>query len=192
MVVDRDNGIEVPEILVILKELVLVNQGEQVEGLFRRAGSEIEMKKLKKAIEEGPWSELKSKDVHSVATLIKRWFKELPKRILDFTGTPNPIPLQQLAQDQSLKLNLQQFLSPVYARLLNWLFHLCLKVIHNYPTTKMDPKNLGAYIFLLFAHNCILIRLIFLMIDSNRLGTRDCPRKLWWDNSRLCCYWTWD
>ena len=137
MVIDPQNGIEIPEILLILKQLLLVNNGLAVEGLFRRSGSETEMKRLKSLLEDG--GDVSTKDVHSVATLIKRWFKELPSRILVH---PN-ISLPHIVSNPSDKLNLHTLLSPLYSRLLYWLFHLCLLIIQNYETSKMDPKNLG-------------------------------------------------
>ena len=76
----EDEGILVPEVLVFLKELIEINNAFAVEGLFRRSGSESMMKRLRDDLENG--LDVSTKDVHSVATLIKRWFKELPARVL--------------------------------------------------------------------------------------------------------------
>jgi hypothetical protein len=128
-------GIEVPEVLEILKDLLLSNNGLATEGIFRKAGSELEMKVLAKKIDEG--EQISTKDVHTVATLIKRWYKQLPQRLLYQQD------LSAIVADESLKLNLLSILSPLYGNLLVWLFRLCMIIINNYETTLMDAKNLG-------------------------------------------------
>jgi len=133
----EDGGLQIPRVLLILKELLLVNNGLTVEGLFRRSGSETQMKIIRQQLEEG--KEVSTKDVHTVATLIKRWFKELPARLL---VTPK-INLENVAGDPKAKLELPTFLTPLYARLLTWLYDLCCVLMRNYESTKMDAKNLA-------------------------------------------------
>lgn len=135
----HDEGLKVPKVLVILKELLEINNGFSTEGIFRRAGSEITMKAIKENLENG--KEIQTKDVHSVATLIKRWFKELPARLLVHPS----VELPTLAKDPNQKIRIQELLPTLYANLLSWLFFICLKVTDNYSETKMDAKNLGKF-----------------------------------------------
>jgi hypothetical protein len=132
-----DGGLLVPRVLLILKELLLVNDGLAVEGLFRRSGSESLMKTIRQQLEEG--KEVSTKDVHTVATLIKRFFKELPARLL----VRPDLDLAQVSQNPSRKLELPLLMTPLYARMMTWLFDMCLTLIGNHETTKMDAKNLG-------------------------------------------------
>lgn len=135
----EDEGVRVPLVLVVLKDLIEINNGFAVEGLFRRSGSESLMKSLRTDLENG--ADITTKDVHSVATLIKRWFKELPARIL---VQPN-IDLQQITSNPEQKLKIQELIPELYANLLTWLYIICLKVMSNYEQTKMDAKNLCTY-----------------------------------------------
>jgi len=132
----NDDGIEIPEVLVILRDLLDINDGFRTEGIFRKAGSEIEMRVIKKKLEEDG-GHISTKDVHSVATLIKRWFKELPNRLLAGVDTA------AVVADPNLKTNLASLVSPFYAKLLDWLFRLCRTISAAYETSKMDPKNLA-------------------------------------------------
>lgn len=64
-----DNGIEVPEILVMLKDILFVMDGLVEEGVFRKAGLESEMAVLREKIDAGePFT---SYNPHSIATLMK-------------------------------------------------------------------------------------------------------------------------
>lgn len=135
----NDDGLEVPRTLVILKELLEINNGFATEGIFRRAGSESTMKTIKTALEEG--KEIQTRDVHSVATLIKRWFKELPARLLVHPSVELPV----LVNDKNQKIRIQELLPSLYSHLLSWLFSICLKVMDNYAESKMDAKNLCKY-----------------------------------------------
>ena len=132
MVTDLDCS--VPEVVVILKELLQTKQGLYSEGIFRKAGSELEMKVLKQQIENG--ENIVCDNIHSVATMLKRWYKELPERILV------NVDIKTLV-DNNQKCTLQSHINPVYASLLTWLFRLLLIPVQHYETTLMDPKNLG-------------------------------------------------
>ena len=130
-----DMGCDVPEVLIILKELLEVKNGLISEGIFRKAGSELEMKVLKQQLENG--ENVVGQNIHSVATMIKRWFKELPQRIL--VGI-DPV---QLTESENAKLNVLNVLSPFYSSMLLWLFRLILVPVRNQETSLMDPKNIG-------------------------------------------------
>ena len=62
-------GVDVPEILVILRDMLLLLDPFEVEGIFRKAGNETEMKKMIKALNKG--KPIHSTNVHSVATLLR-------------------------------------------------------------------------------------------------------------------------
>ena len=135
----EDWGCEVPEVLVVLKQLLEVQDGLITEGIFRKAGSEIEMKFIREKLENG--ENVIGMNVHSIATMIKRWFKELPQRILATN-------IHQIVQSKETKLNVYSFLSPFYASLLLWLFRLISIPVRHHQSTLMDTKNIGFTFFL--------------------------------------------
>jgi hypothetical protein len=59
----------VPEILHILKDLLVVNRAFEAEGIFRKSGDEFLMSTLKRKINEG--AAIVCDDVHSIGTLLK-------------------------------------------------------------------------------------------------------------------------
>lgn len=129
-----DLGCQVPEILMILREMLEVKNGLISEGVFRKAGSELEMKVVKEKLENAEF--VQAQDIHSVATLIKRWFKELPSRML--------VGLEYgKFNTREMKLSIFNHLSPCYSSMLLWLFRLILVTVRNKDTSLMDPKNLG-------------------------------------------------
>ena len=104
--------------------------GMETEGIFRLAGLESEMAVLKTKIEKG--QTFQCLNPHSIATLIKRWYKELPGRLLE--------DLKSETSNEIL-LNLHTELSDIEYRLFNWLICLLLQVSENEEKNKMDGKN---------------------------------------------------
>lgn len=122
-----------PGVLVMLKDFLITSDGIPAEGIFRKSGLESEMLILKEKINAGePFETLNS---HSLATLMKRWYKELPKRLLVDVN-------RDLDDSQYLKLeNLLK--DELYVRLFYWLMDLLLKVVEKQDVNFMDPKNLA-------------------------------------------------
>ena len=150
----NDMGCDVPEVLVILKQLLEVQDGLIAEGIFRKAGSEIEMKYLKEKLENG--ENVVGLNIHSIATVIKRWFKELPQRIL------MTVNVNLLIGSQEARLNVFTVLSPFYSSLLRWLFRLIAIPTLHHSSSLMDTKNIC--LFFLFLQTTLNIILIITII----------------------------
>jgi len=129
-----DMGIEVPEILPLLRDVLMLLDPFQQEGIFRKSGNETEMKQIIKSLNSG--GAFISDNPHSVATLIKRWYKDLPKRI--FAGLHKSI-----LDDKTRCLNLYPELSPLESNLAKWLFELLVDTTEHAEVNKMSPNNLG-------------------------------------------------
>ena len=85
---DPDNGLMVPEILVILKDMLISQEGIETEGVFRKAGLESEMIVLKEKINAGDY--FFSDNCHSIATLLKVCFYFFPS-FLPFAPGSSPV-----------------------------------------------------------------------------------------------------
>ena len=66
-----DNGLVVPEILLILKEILVNLGGYTVEGIFRKAGLESEMENIRAQLRDG--KTFVSYNEHTIATMLKVW-----------------------------------------------------------------------------------------------------------------------
>ena len=69
---EKENGLVVPDVILLLKDCLKKLSGYSTEGIFRKAGLESEMKTLKETINNG--SPFVCDNVHSIATLLKVFF----------------------------------------------------------------------------------------------------------------------
>lgn len=78
-------------------------------------------------------------DVHSLASLIKAWFRELPSGVLD--GLSPQQVLQCGEEDDCVELVKQ--LMPTERFLLNWAVDLMADVVENEESNKMSARNIA-------------------------------------------------
>ena len=64
-----DMGVQVPEVLVNLRDMLYLLHPHKIVGIFREAGNENEMKQIIKNLNAG--LSVRSENPHSIATLIK-------------------------------------------------------------------------------------------------------------------------
>jgi len=131
--VDPDNGLEVPDILLLLKDMLAIVNGLEAEGIFRRAGLESEMKRLREQLNQG--EKVSCKNPHTVGTMLKRWFKEVPVRLLE--------PLDKSCDPVRVAKNMQLFLDAESYVLFSWLVDLLASVADLSEVNKMTPSNLA-------------------------------------------------
>jgi len=108
------------------------------EGVFRLAGSENKMKEIKAEIDTNIF--MGSKDTHCVATLIKRWFKELPQPI--FTQYREEI-LNCKFEHYDEAIYLIEQLQDIYKSLFYWLMTLLIDTGTRKEVNKMSPEALA-------------------------------------------------
>ena len=76
----------VPKILKICTDFIEKNG--MVDGIYRHTGLQSNIQRLRNAFDEEKWHEIEQEcylnDVHSVSSLLKMYFRELPNPLLTF------------------------------------------------------------------------------------------------------------
>jgi len=135
---------KIPKILLDLRELIKKHGGYKLVGIFRLApdgGANDELKQMINAGEK--WKTTKNaKDVNICANLLKIWFRELPRPIL------NQVAQGVIENSQTVKEvgeKVAKFPEPAQS-ILVWLWDLCVEVAAHSATNKMTPQNLAIVI----------------------------------------------
>eukprot|EP01088_Endostelium_zonatum_P018544 TRINITY_DN598_c4_g1_i1.p1 TRINITY_DN598_c4_g1~~TRINITY_DN598_c4_g1_i1.p1 ORF type:complete len:346 (+),score=69.70 TRINITY_DN598_c4_g1_i1:99-1136(+) len=138
----EDDGFEVPEIIVEMKNYLVSKDAFNQEGIFRLAGDAVEMKQLKDQINAGKKfpKDIDGIDVNSVANLLKVWFRDLPVPILNVL--PTPTILRANERDVVIDSFEKELVSP-QKDLLGWLLNILVVVAVNKGNTKMSEQNLA-------------------------------------------------
>ncbi|CAH8263884.1 unnamed protein product [Arabidopsis lyrata] len=133
----------VPTILTLLQSRLYDQGGLQVEGIFRITGDNSEEEFIREELNKGVLPE--GIDIHCLAGLIKAWFRELPRGVLD------SLPSQQVMQCESEEdfVKVVRLLPQTEASLLNWAINLMADFVEFEDVNKMTSRNLA----LVFAPN---------------------------------------
>ncbi|CAN7039726.1 unnamed protein product [Brassica oleracea var. botrytis] len=133
----------VPVILLLLQSRLYDQGGLQVEGIFRITGENSEEEYVREQLNKGMIPD--GIDVHCLAGLIKAWFRELPRGVLD------PLSSEQVLQCESDEdfIKVVRLLPQTEASLLNWAINLMADVVQFENVNKMNSRNLA----LVFAPN---------------------------------------
>eukprot|EP01132_Coremiostelium_polycephalum_P001274 gene1274-1605_t len=133
----EDEGYRIPQILVLMKSSLVENGGLQQEGIFRLAGEQTEIKRLKESMNKNEFKS--SNDINTIASLIKIWYRELPTPIL------NSIPTEKIfySTDESECVAAVNNLPEPQKSLLDWLMNLLLEVSSYSTINKMTAQNLA-------------------------------------------------
>lgn len=131
------NGNSVPTILLLLQERLYDQGGLKAEGVFRINAENSQEEHVRDQLNKGIVPE--DIDVHCLAGLIKAWFRELPKGVLD-NLTPDQV-MQCHTEEQCLTLI--RTLPPTEAALLNWAINLMADVVQEEEFNKMNARNLA-------------------------------------------------
>lgn len=131
-------GNMVPTLLLRLQKRLYEKGGLKVEGIFRinpENGHEgFVLEQLNKGIV--PSDEI---DVHAMASLIKKWFRELPKGVLDELS-PEAV-LRCRGEKETLALIKQ--LPSTEAALLDWALNLMADVAEEEASNKMNARSIA-------------------------------------------------
>lgn len=133
----EDNGLRVPEVLVLMKRSLVDSQGLKSEGIFRLAGDVFEIAKLKEDMNKKTFD--KSDNINTIATLIKVWFRELPEPIL------NKVPTESIfySSDADRCIKAYTELAEPYKSYLTWLLDLLCETTAHSAVNRMTPQNLS-------------------------------------------------
>lgn len=127
----------VPTILLMMQRRLYAQGGLQAEGIFRINGDNGQEEQIREQLNRGEVPE--NIDVHSLAGLIKAWFRELPNGVLD------SIEPEQVMQAQSEEecARLVRLLPPTEASLMNWAVNLMADVAQLENLNKMNARNIA-------------------------------------------------
>ncbi|KYR01321.1 RhoGAP domain-containing protein [Tieghemostelium lacteum] len=133
----EDEGFSVPSILVSMKKSLIESGGLQQEGIFRLAGEQNEIKRIKETMNRNEFTS--STDINTIASLIKIWYRELPSPIL------NSVPTEKIfySSDVDECVAAVNNLPEPQKSLLNWLLNLLLQVSSYSSVNKMTAQNLA-------------------------------------------------
>jgi len=136
-----DDGYKVPSVLVEMKSCILKNNGQTSEGIFRLAGEQTEIKRIKELMNKKSF-DYNTKDINTIASLLKIWYRDLPVPIL------NALPQDQImnCSEPSDCVLAYQNLSEPQKTLLDWLMDLLIFVSNHAQVNKMTPQNLAIVI----------------------------------------------
>ncbi|KAI3678454.1 hypothetical protein L6452_37748 [Arctium lappa] len=130
-------GNSVPTILLMMQRRLYAQGGLQAEGIFRINGDNGQEEQIREQLNRGEVPE--DIDVHSLAGLIKAWFRELPNGVLD-TIEPEQV-MQAQSEDECARL--VRLLPPTEASLMNWAVNLMADVAQLEHLNKMNARNIA-------------------------------------------------
>ncbi|KAL3518556.1 hypothetical protein ACH5RR_021145 [Cinchona calisaya] len=130
-------GNSIPTILLLMQMRLYAQGGLQAEGIFRINAENSQEEYVRDQLNRGTIPE--GIDVHCLAGLIKAWFRELPRGVLD------PIAPEQIMQCQTMEdcAALVRLLPPSEAALLDWAINLMADVVQLEHLNKMNSRNIA-------------------------------------------------
>jgi hypothetical protein len=130
-------GNSVPTILLLMQKRLYAQGGLKAEGIFRINAENSQEEHVRNQLNKGIVP--RDIDLHCLAGLIKAWFRELPRGVLD-SLTPEQV-MQCNTEDQCLEL--VRGLPPTQAALLDWAINLMADVVQEEQHNKMNSRNIA-------------------------------------------------
>jgi len=136
-----DNGRRVPSVLVNIRNCLVKNNAASVEGIFRLAGEQTEIRRIKDLLNKKQF-DFNTRDVNTMASLLKIWFRDLPTPIL------NALPQEQImnSSDRDECVSAYCKLTEPQKTLLDWLMDFLTQISQNSTVNKMTSQNLAIVI----------------------------------------------
>ncbi|XP_059306100.1 rho GTPase-activating protein 5-like [Lycium ferocissimum] len=130
-------GNSVPTILLMMQGRLYTQGGLQAEGIFRINAENGQEEFVREQLNRGIIPD--NIDVHCLAGLIKAWFRELPRGVLD------PLSPEEImhAQSEEECVCLVRLLPPTEAALLDWAINLMADVAQLESFNKMNARNIA-------------------------------------------------
>ncbi|GMI92263.1 hypothetical protein like AT5G22400 [Hibiscus trionum] len=127
----------VPTILLLMQRRLYAQGGLQAEGIFRINADNSQEEYVREQLNAGVVPE--GIDVHCLAGLIKAWFRELPRGVLD-SLSPEQV-LQCQTEEQCAEL--ARLIPPTEFALLDWSVNLMADVVQQEHVNKMNARNIA-------------------------------------------------
>ncbi|KAI6685330.1 hypothetical protein NL676_031243 [Syzygium grande] len=130
-------GNSIPTILLLMQRRLYAQGGLQSEGIFRINAENSQEEYLRDHLNRGIIPE--GIDVHCLAGLIKAWFRELQRGVLD---SLSPEQVMQCKTEEDCA-ELVRLLPPTEAALLDWAINLMCDVAQMEHLNKMNARNIA-------------------------------------------------
>ncbi|XP_073225924.1 rho GTPase-activating protein 1 isoform X2 [Cicer arietinum] len=130
-------GNVVPTILLLMQSHLYAQGGLQAEGIFRINADNSQEEYVRDQLNKGVVPE--DIDVHCLAGLIKAWFRELPRGVMD-SLSPEQVMQCQTEEDCA---ELTSQLPQTEASLLDWTINLMADVVQEEQLNKMNARNIA-------------------------------------------------
>ncbi|XP_028756853.1 rho GTPase-activating protein 5 [Neltuma alba] len=127
----------VPTILLRMQKRLYAQGGLQAEGIFRINAENSQEEYVREQLNSGVVPQ--GIDVHCLAGLIKAWFRELPRGVLD---SLYPEQVMQCQTEEECA-ELVRHLPPTEAALLDWAVNLMADVVLQEHLNKMNARNIA-------------------------------------------------
>jgi len=138
----EDGGRQVPVILANLRRLLVEKGGQRSEGIFRLAGEQNEIARLKDTLNQKKYDAVNTNDVNAIASLMKIWFRDLPTPIL------NVLPDTTILNFHDATDCIQAYnsLPEPQKTLTSWLLDFLVEVSSFSAQNKMTAQNIAIVI----------------------------------------------
>ncbi|XP_075484679.1 rho GTPase-activating protein 1-like [Primulina tabacum] len=130
-------GNSIPTILLLMQRHLYSQGGLQAEGIFRITAGNSQEEYVRDQLNRGVIPD--GVDVHCLAGLIKAWFRELPRGVLD-SLSPEQVMQCQSEEDCDALVRL---LPSTEASLLDWAINLMADVVLKEHLNKMNARNIA-------------------------------------------------
>jgi hypothetical protein len=127
----------IPTVLILMRDYLRKENAFQIEGLFRIAADAEECVFVKKALNEGAF--VRCDDVHCISNLLKVWFRDLPRAILDPIDTAH---IDAVTTDAEAAAIVEMLEEP-HKSIFLWIIDLCVECSSQADVNKMTGKNLA-------------------------------------------------
>ncbi|XP_073066337.1 rho GTPase-activating protein 4-like [Primulina eburnea] len=131
------HGNSIPTILLLMQRHLYSQGGLQAEGIFRITAGNSQEEYVRDQLNRGVIPE--GVDVHCLAGLIKAWFRELPRGVLD---SLSPEQVMQCESEEDCDA-LVRLLPSTEASLLDWAINLMADVVLEECLNKMNARNIA-------------------------------------------------
>ena len=145
----------IPTALLKMKNYMYENGGLNLEGIFRLAPDQKEMRVVKEQVNDGTFEGCRS--MSTMANLIGVWYRELPTPILS-TLDPDEVVA---ATSEEAAWDLVETLGKQELTMLTWLLDIGVDVQANSAVNKMTPRNLS----IVFAPNLFAMAEVSMEMD---------------------------
>jgi hypothetical protein len=128
----------IPMFLHRTSEILIGKGAEKVQGIFRLSGDMKRVQQIALEVNSGK-DTITSGDVHVVASLFKKWFRDLPDAVV------NAAAMEQLGVAFSTKRYIEfvEILPRAHRYVLTYLIGFLQQLVKAEPVTKMGAKNMA-------------------------------------------------